>query len=120
MSSPAATNERVLSARDKKIMLAMALREKRIRQARNNFWHFCKLMAPDFYRETRTHLKHLCDVLQRLYEGTLGGYKRAHSYIEQPYSNHDAASFRKNENIDTVLPVDSRHESDGTHHRGVV
>jgi len=85
MSLPTTTNKHVLSSRDKKFLLALALREKRIRQARNSFWHFCKLMAPDFYQEGRVHLEYLCETLQMLYEGKLGGYKIQHSYIEQPF-----------------------------------
>lgn len=36
--------------------------------ARREFWIYCKLMAPDFYKESRTYLKELCDTLQALYE----------------------------------------------------
>lgn len=49
----------------------VVLREYKIRQARKSFWEFCKLLAPDFYIDGRTHLENLCDVLQRLYEGKL-------------------------------------------------
>lgn len=37
--------------------------------ARRNFYHFCKLKAPDFYRDDRPHLKLFCDTLQQFYEG---------------------------------------------------
>lgn len=47
------------------------LREHRIRLARKSLWEFCKLLAPDFYIDGRTHLEELCDVLQKLYEGRL-------------------------------------------------
>ena len=47
------------------------LREYKIRKARNNFWLFCNLLAPDFYKDNRVHLKELCDTLQKLYEGKL-------------------------------------------------
>lgn len=47
------------------------LREYKIRQARKSLWEFCKLLAPDFYVDGRTHLENLCDILQRLYEGRL-------------------------------------------------
>lgn len=36
--------------------------------ARREFWHFCKLLAPDFYKEDRTYLKELCNALQEFYE----------------------------------------------------
>ena len=47
------------------------LRELKIRKARESFWEFCKLTAPDFYKEDRPHLKLICDTLQMLYEGKL-------------------------------------------------
>lgn len=37
--------------------------------ARRDFWHFCKLLAPDFYMEGRTYLKEFCQALQAFYEG---------------------------------------------------
>jgi predicted phage terminase large subunit-like protein len=39
--------------------------------ARRSFWEFCKLVAPDFYKENRNHLKTLCDTLQDFYDGLL-------------------------------------------------
>lgn len=36
--------------------------------ARQEFWHFCKLKAPDFYKEGRRYLKHICHELQDFYE----------------------------------------------------
>ena len=36
--------------------------------ARRNFWHFCKLLAPDFYMEGRDYLKHICQEFQEFYE----------------------------------------------------
>lgn len=47
------------------------LRQLRIVEARENFFSFCNLIAPDFYLPDRKHLRILCDVLQKLYEGTL-------------------------------------------------
>ena len=46
-------------------------KELNIRLARESFWHFCKLKAPDFYRDDRHHLQDLCNTLQLLYEGRL-------------------------------------------------
>ena len=42
-----------------------------IRKSRKSFWHFCKTIASDFYKEDRQHLKQLCHTLQKLYEGKL-------------------------------------------------
>ncbi len=36
--------------------------------ARRDFWHFCKLLAPDFYMEGRDYLKEFCYALQEFYE----------------------------------------------------
>lgn len=47
------------------------IRTLNIEKARRNFWFFCKLLAPDFYKEDRKHLKNLCNTLQDLYEGKL-------------------------------------------------
>lgn len=36
--------------------------------ARRDFWHFCKLLAPDFYMEGRNYLKNICQSMQEFYE----------------------------------------------------
>ena len=36
--------------------------------ARRDFWHFCKILAPDFYIEGRDYLKNICKEMQRFYE----------------------------------------------------
>jgi len=58
-----------LTQREQKELIAL---DKRISllKARSNLWEFCKLLAPDFYIESRTHLKDLCYILQYLYEGS--------------------------------------------------
>ena len=43
-------------------------RAARLELARRDFWSFCKLMAPDFYREVRPYLKTLCRRLQAFCE----------------------------------------------------
>lgn len=53
---------------EKKLLL---LREQTIRTARNNFWEYCKVRAPEFYKEHRHHLKTICHTLESLYKGTL-------------------------------------------------
>jgi len=42
-----------------------------IELAARDFWEFCKLTAPDFYTDTRPHLKKLCDTLQSWYNGDI-------------------------------------------------
>lgn len=46
-------------------------RQIRLELARRSFWEFCKLLAPDFYKDSRPHLKTLCDTLQALFERKL-------------------------------------------------
>lgn len=38
--------------------------------ARKDFWFYCKLRAPDFYRDDRPFLKDLCNEFQNFYEST--------------------------------------------------
>ena len=40
----------------------------RIELARREFWHYCKLVAPDFYNNKKPFLQDLCNTLQRFYE----------------------------------------------------
>ena len=40
-------------------------------KCRENLWTFCQTLAPDFYKDSRPHLKKLCDTLQGIYQGTL-------------------------------------------------
>ena len=42
--------------------------QARLELARRDFWEFCKLKAPDFYREDRAYLKDMCYQLQSFYE----------------------------------------------------
>lgn len=41
--------------------------------ARQSFWDFCKVLAPDFYRDDREHLLNLCNALENFYSGLLMG-----------------------------------------------
>lgn len=43
-------------------------RGARAELARRDFWSYCKLMAPDFYREDRPYLRELCQRLQAFCE----------------------------------------------------
>ena len=42
--------------------------QARMELARRDFWEFCKAKAPDFYKEDRRYLKHICQELQAFYE----------------------------------------------------
>lgn len=47
----------------------MTLRDRlRIELARREFWEYCKLLAPDFYKEDRAYLKEKCRIYQEFYE----------------------------------------------------
>ena len=61
----AAKNKAILQ---EKLRLTQALL---IKQARHDFWMFCKLMNNKFYKESRTYLKNICDTLQALYESRI-------------------------------------------------
>ena len=39
-----------------------------IELARRDFWHFCTVMAPDFYKDDRPYIKEFCQSLQSFYE----------------------------------------------------
>lgn len=39
------------------------LRDILLEFARRDFWEYCKLLEPDFYKESRPHLKKLCNTL---------------------------------------------------------
>lgn len=41
----------------------------KIELARRNFYEFCKLLAPDFYMDSRPYIKELCEDLQTFFEG---------------------------------------------------
>lgn len=41
-----------------------------IHLARMSLWHYCQMMAPDFYLDDRPHLIALCNELQSFYEST--------------------------------------------------
>lgn len=39
-----------------------------VKKARRDFWSFCCLLYPEFYKESRPYLKDLCQTLQGFYE----------------------------------------------------
>lgn len=49
----------------------LLIREKRIREARGDFWEFCRVESPDFFTNDKWHLKIYCYALQALYERNL-------------------------------------------------
>ena len=54
--------------RQEKEQLYLLEREKLLRKGRKNFFNFCQILAPQFYKHTRWHLWLLCNTLQALYE----------------------------------------------------
>lgn len=57
--------------REEKLHALNLMREKRIRLARKDFYEYCQIVNPSFYKPNRTYLKTLCNTLQAIYEGTL-------------------------------------------------
>ena len=47
----------------------LLMRTAKIQKAQQDFWWFCKVMYPEFYRDDRTYLKDFCYTLQRFLEG---------------------------------------------------
>ena len=50
-----------------KEQLEVIKREAQLSLARKDFWEFCKLKAPDFYKDDRQYLKRFCNELQDFY-----------------------------------------------------
>lgn len=50
------------------VMLQEALA---VKKARRDFWSFCCLLYPEFYKESRPYLKNLCHTLQAFYSGSI-------------------------------------------------
>ena len=42
-----------------------------VKKARRDFWSFCCLLYPEFYKESRWYLKELCRTLQAFYSGEI-------------------------------------------------
>lgn len=63
--------QRIVKSKEKLANLIAIRREIVIRRARESFYAFCRVEAPEFYINTRWHLVNLCNVLQALYEGRL-------------------------------------------------
>jgi hypothetical protein len=65
---------------DTKVMKLMLLREKRIREARESFYIYCRIINPNFFKPDRVYLKELCDTFQAIYEGILVNDKTGKPY----------------------------------------
>ena len=48
--------------------LEIIKREAKLELARREFFYYCHLKAPDFYKETRSYLVELCNSMQDFYE----------------------------------------------------
>ena len=62
-----ATRQKKLERQEQE-RLYLLEREMTLRKGRKNFFNFCQLLAPEFYKPTRWHLWLLCNTLQALYE----------------------------------------------------
>lgn len=60
-----------MTAKEIKYNKMMVKRQKAIRLARKSFWTFNQLESPDFFKNSRWHLRLMADVLQALYSGEL-------------------------------------------------
>lgn len=43
-------------------------KQARLELSKRDFFEYCKLMAPDFYKDDRAFLKNMCNELQDFYE----------------------------------------------------
>ena len=57
--------------RQGKIDLVKALEVRELRQARDNFYLFCKYIDPVFFTEGKPHLKQIAEAFQKVYEGSI-------------------------------------------------
>jgi hypothetical protein len=51
--------------------MRITLRDVQIELSRRHFWDFCKTLEPDFYKDSRPHLRKLCDTLESFYYNKL-------------------------------------------------
>lgn len=51
--------------------MQITLRDVKIELSRREFWEYCKTKEPDFYKESRPHLKKLSIILDDFYNGRL-------------------------------------------------
>ncbi len=56
---------------NEKLESALAGDQAEIEEAQEDFWEFCKTMAPDYYTDEKIHLEELCETLQLFYEHKL-------------------------------------------------
>lgn len=46
-------------------------RQESREKAAESFYHYCKILSPDFYRDDRPHLVYLCEILDKFAKGLL-------------------------------------------------
>lgn len=49
----------------------VCLKDIKVELARRHFWEYCKLLEPDFYKDSRLHLKELCNTLEDFHYNNL-------------------------------------------------
>jgi len=76
----------------------IVLRENKVRKARKSFWHYCKALAPDFYKSKKEtpHLWELCNLLDAFNE------KRIIKYGPKGSASHKTADWIIVDKIPTV------------------
>lgn len=73
--------DRAITGKDK----VEAKRKLKIALSRSNFWLYCKSIAPEFYKDSRPHLREICDTLQAIYE---------HRIWKQGYEDEDEFGYK--------------------------
>lgn len=58
----------IVPDKNKLIEYLLIQRALAVKKARRDFWSFCCLLYPEFYKESRPYLKDLCQTLQAFYE----------------------------------------------------
>lgn len=53
------------------VNLEAEIRQAEIELSQADFWEYCKTLSPDFYKDSREHLRILCETLQSFYERKL-------------------------------------------------
>ena len=51
--------------------MVISIRDIKIELSRREFWEYCKTREPEFYKESRPHLKKLCNTLDDFYNGRI-------------------------------------------------
>lgn len=51
------------------ILMKELKKKANLELARRDFFHFCKIMMPTFYKDNRNYLVYMCNEMQDFYEG---------------------------------------------------